>query len=126
MKIPVESALWNNHSASAGAGQREMILWRALNFVCCISAAFGLSWNFSLPEPNGQAIGDRPGPWDNFTKKVGPVAAPGGQLTLKDDSEAKIPKGPKIKEKNLKSDKPEPSEKAQESDKTKKKFQPSE
>jgi len=74
----------------------------------------------SRPEANGQAIGDRPGPWDNFTKKVGPVAAPGGQLTLKDDSEAKIPKGPKIKEKNLKSDKPEPSEKAQESDKTKK------
>ena len=50
------------------------------------------------------------------------MAAPGGQLTLKDDSEAKIPKGPKIKEKNLKSDKPEPSEKAQESDKTKNKI----
>ena len=24
-------------------------LWRALSFVCCISAAFGLSWNFSVP-----------------------------------------------------------------------------
>ena len=59
---------------------------------------------------------------DNFRTEVGPGAAPGGQLTLKDDSDAKIPKGPKIKEKNLKSYKAEPSEKAKELNKTKTKF----
>ena len=37
----------------------------------------------------------------------------GGQLTLKDDLDTNIPKGPKIKEKGLKSDKPEPLEEAQ-------------
>ena len=58
--------------------------------------------------------------WDNFRTEVGLGAAPGGQLTLKDDSDAKIPKGPKIKEKNLKSYKAEPLEKAKESNKTKK------
>ena len=46
----------------------------------------------------------------------------GGQITLKDDLDAKIPKGPKIKEKSPKSDKSEPSEKAQEQNKTKKIF----
>ena len=46
---------------------------------------------------------------------------------MKDDSDAKIPKRPKIKEKNLKSYKAEPSEKAKESNKTKTNiFQPSE
>ena len=43
----------------------------------------------------------------------------GNQLTLKDDLDAKIPKEPTIKEKSLTSDKPEPSEKAQEQNKTK-------
>ena len=42
---------------------------------------------------------------DNFRTEVGQGAARGGQLTLKDDSDAKILKGPKIKEKKLKSDK---------------------
>ena len=37
-------------------------------------------------------------------------AAPGGQLTLKDDSDATITKGPKMKEKKLKLDKPDSSE----------------
>jgi hypothetical protein len=41
---------------------------------------------------------------------------------LKDNSGAKIPKGPKIKEKNLKSYKAEPSEKAKESNITQSKF----
>ena len=59
---------------------------------------------------------------DNFRTEVGPGAARGGQLTLKDYSDAKIPKGPKIKEKNLESYKAEPSEKAKESNKTKKIF----
>ena len=77
--------------------------------------------------PNGEAIADRPRVWDNFRTEVGLGAAPGGQLRLKDDSDAKIPKGPKIKEKNLKSYKAEPSEKAKESNITKKHiFQPSE
>ena len=49
------------------------------------------------PVPNGQAIGDATRPRDNLTKKVGPGATRGGQLTLKDDSDAKILKGPKIK-----------------------------
>ena len=34
----------------------------------------------SIPVLNGQAIGDCTGPQDNFTKKVGHGAAPGGQL----------------------------------------------
>ena len=51
-------------------------------------------------------------------------SAPGGQLTLKDDSDAKITKGPKMKEKKLKSDKPDPSEEAQDLNKTKIIFQP--
>ena len=51
-------------------------------------------------------------------------SAPGGQLALKDDSDAKIPKGPKIKEKNLESYKAEPSEKAKESKMQKYLFQP--
>ena len=42
-----------------------------------------------------------------------------------DDSDAKIPKGPKIKERNLKSDKPEPSEKGKELNETKIIFQSS-
>ena len=67
---------------------------------------------------NGQAIGDATRLRDNLTTKVGHEAAPGGQLTLKDDSDAKIPKGPKRKEKNLKSYKAEPSEKAKELNKT--------
>ena len=75
---------------------------------------------------NGEAIADRPRVWDNFRTEVGPGAAPGGQLTLKDDSDAKIPKGPKIKEKNLESYKAEPSEKAKESKMQKYLFQPSE
>ena len=62
---------------------------------------------------NGQAIaGDATRRRDNLTTKVGPEAALGGQLTLKDDWDAKITKGPKMKEKKLKSDKPEPSEEA--------------
>ena len=48
----------------------------------------------------------------------------GGQLTLKDDLDTKIPKGPKLQEQNLKSHNPEPSEKAQESNATKNLFQP--
>ena len=44
----------------------------------------------------------------------------GGQIKLKDDLDAKIPKGPKIKEKSPKSDRSEPSEKVQEQNKTKK------
>ena len=64
---------------------------------------------------NGKAIADRPRQRDNFRTEVGQGAAKGSQLTLKDDSGAKIPKGPKIKEKNLKSYKAEPSEKAKES-----------
>ena len=47
-----------------------------------------------------------------YTQVENRQRAPAGQLTLKGDSEAKIPKGPKIKENYLKSDKPEPSEKA--------------
>ena len=78
------------------------------------------------PVPNGEAIADRPRVRDNFRTEVGPGAAPGGQLTLKDDSDAKIPKGPKIKEKNLESYKAEPSEKAKESKMQKYLFQPSE
>ena len=66
-----------------------------------------LSWKTFPPVPSGEAIADRPRVRDNFTTKVGQGAAPGGQLTFKDESGAKIPKGPKIKEKNLKSDKPE-------------------
>ena len=46
----------------------------------------------------------------------------GGQITLKDDLDAKIPKGPKIIEKSSKSDKSEPSEKTQEQNKTNKYF----
>jgi len=49
---------------------------------------------------NGQAIGDATRLRDKFTTKVGHKAAPGGQLTLKDDSDAKITKGPKMKEKS--------------------------
>ena len=56
---------------------------------------------------NGQAIGDATRLRDNLTTKVSHEAAPGGQLTFKDELGAKIPNGPKIKEKNLKSDKPE-------------------
>ena len=41
-----------------------------------------------------------------------------------DDSDAKIPKRPKVKEINLKPDKPEPTDKVPEPDKTKTKFQP--
>ena len=48
---------------------------------------------------NGQAIGDATRLRDNLTTKVGHEAAPGGQLTLKDDSDAKITNGPKMKEK---------------------------
>ena len=73
---------------------------------------------------NGQAIGDATRLRDNLTTKVGHEAAPGGQLTLKDDSDAKITKGPKMKEKKLKSDKPDPSEEAQDLNKTKIIFQP--
>ena len=73
---------------------------------------------------NGQAIGDATRRRDNLTTKVGHEAAPGGQLTLKDDSDAKITKGPKMKEKKLKSDKPDPSEEAQDLNKTKINFQP--
>ena len=73
---------------------------------------------------NGQAIGDATRRRDNLTTKVGHEAAPGGQLTLKDDSDAKITKGPKMKEKKLKSDKPDPSEEAQDLNKTKIIFQP--
>ena len=57
---------------------------------------------------------DQPRQRDNFRAEVGPGAAPASQVTLKDDSDAKIPKGPKIKEENLKSYKAEPSEKANE------------
>ena len=60
----------------------------------------------------------------SLAKRVGHEAAPGGQLTLKDDSDAKITKGPKMKEKKLKSDKPDPSEEAQDLNKTKINFQP--
>ena len=73
---------------------------------------------------NGQAIGDATRLRANLTTKVGHEAAPGGQLTLKDDSDAKITKGPKMKEKKLKSDKPDPSEEAQDLNKTKIIFQP--
>ena len=73
---------------------------------------------------NGQAIGNATRLRDNLTTKVGHEAAPGGQLTLKDDSDAKITKGPKMKEKKLKSDKPDPSEEAQDQNKTKIIFQP--
>ena len=76
------------------------------------------------PVENGQAIGDATRLRDNLTTKVGHEAAPGGQLTLKDDSDAKITKGPKMKEKKLKSDKPDPSEEAQDLNKTKIIFQP--
>ena len=48
---------------------------------------------------NGKAIADRPRQRDNFRTEVGQGAAKGSQITLKDDSGAKIPKGPKIKEK---------------------------
>ena len=78
----------------------------------------------SGPVENGQAIGDATRLRDNLTTKVGHEAAPGGQLTLKDDSDAKITKGPKMKEKKLKSDKPDPSEEAQDLNKTKIIFQP--
>ena len=54
--------------------------------------------------------------------QIGIARLKGGQITLKDDLDAKIPKGPKIKEKSPKSDKSEPSEKAQEQNKTKKYF----
>ena len=77
-----------------------------------------------LSVENGQAIGDATRLRDNLTTKVGHEAAPGGQLTLKDDSDAKITKGPKMKEKKLKSDKPDPSEEAQDLNKTKIIFQP--
>ena len=49
---------------------------------------------------NGQAIGDATRRRDNLTTKVGHEAAPGGQLSLKDDSDAKITKGPNMKEKS--------------------------
>ena len=39
----------------------------------------------SRPVQNGQVIGHRPGPWDNFTKNISPWRPRGGQLTLKDD-----------------------------------------
>ena len=54
---------------------------------------------------NGPAIGDATRLRDNLTTKVGHETAPVGQLTLKDDSDGKITKGPKMKEKKLKSDK---------------------
>ena len=76
------------------------------------------------PVENGQAIGDATRLRDNLTTKVGHEAALGGQLTLKDDSDAKITKGPKMKEKKLKSDKPDPSEENQDLNKTKIIFQP--
>ena len=74
----------------------------------------------SWPVPNGQAIGDGTRLQDILQQK----SAPGSQLTLKDDSDAKITKGPKMKEKKLKSDKPDPSEEAQDLNKTKINFQP--
>ena len=78
---------------------------------------------YAVPsEQCGEAIADRPRVWDNFRTEVGLGAAPGGQLTLKDDSDAKIPKGPKIKEKNLESYKAEPSERPKNPIKQKKIF----
>ena len=94
------------------------------NFVWKISLTAGPAHHWSLPVENGQAIGDATRLRDNLTTKVGHEAAPGGQLTLKDDSDAKITKGPKMKEKKLKSDKPDPSEEAQDLNKTKIIFQP--
>ena len=47
-----------------------------------------------ITSTNGQSIGDRPRRWDNLTTEGDPGAAPVGQVTLKDDSYAKILKGP--------------------------------
>ena len=58
-----------------------------------------VNFNMNWPVANGKAIADRPRQRDNFRAEVGPRAAPASQLTLKDDSDAKVPKGPKIKEK---------------------------
>ena len=74
----------------------------------------------SWPVPNGQAIGDATRRRDNLTTKVGP----GRPINIERWFRRQNYKGKKEKEKKLKSDKPDPSEEAQDLNKTKINFQP--
>ena len=60
-----------------------------------IPVSFSLVQQVLISVSNGKAIADRPRQRDNFRTEGGQGAAKGGQLTVKDDSGAKIPKGPK-------------------------------